>query len=116
GAAGRGQPCAFDPGDPDLVAEGEPEPEAGAGERAPPADAAAAAVTRPTLAGLGRRGLRWGAVLVSALAGAAALSAGASFARLVSVALLRKDWIGRTALALLPSSRPAGPLMPLPRG
>ena len=87
------QPCAFDPGDPNLVAEGEPETEAGVGERALPAEAAAAAVTRPTLAGLGRRGLRWGAVLVSALAGAAALSAGASFARLVSVALMRKDWV-----------------------
>ena len=107
------QPRAFDPGDPNLLAEGEPEPEAGVGERALPADTAATAVTRPTLAGLGRRGLRWGAVLVSALAGAAALSAGASFARLVSVALMRKDWIGWTTLALLLLAALAGLMIAL---
>jgi putative membrane protein len=110
-AAEPRQPCAFDPGDPSLVAEGEQEPGAGVGERALPTDAAA--VTRPTLADLSRRGLRWGAVLVSALAGAAALSAGASFARLVSVALAREDWIGWTTLALLLLAALAGLMIAL---
>ena len=45
--------------------------------------------------------LRWGSLLVSALAGAAALGARAWFARLVSAALLREDWMGWFTLALL---------------
>jgi putative membrane protein len=58
-------------------------------------------MARPTLADLGQRGLRWGTVLVSALAGAAVLGAAAWFARLVSAALTREDWIGWLTLALL---------------
>jgi len=54
-----------------------------------------------TQAELGRRGLRWGAVLVSALAGAAVLSLVAWLARFVSAALAREDWIGSATLALL---------------
>ena len=42
----------------------------------------------------------------SALAGAALLGAGAWFARLVSAALLRDDWLGWTTLALLAARRP----------
>ena len=60
-----------------------------------------AACSRPTLADLGQRGLRWGALLVSALAGAAVLGAAAWFARLVSAALVREDWIGWATLVLL---------------
>jgi putative membrane protein len=40
-------------------------------------------------------------MLVTALSGAALLGAGAWFARLVSAALLRDDWLGWTTLALL---------------
>jgi putative membrane protein len=40
-------------------------------------------------------------VLASALAGAALLGIGAWFARLVSAALVREDWVGWTALVLL---------------
>jgi len=95
------QPRAFDPDDPSLVAEPfASAPEASVGEGAPAA-ADAPGVTRPTLAELGQRGLRWGAVLICALAGAAALGAAASCARLVSAALVREDWIGWTTLALL---------------
>ena len=94
------QPRAFDPCDPSLIAErlgGAPETSS---------DGAAAAadepgVARPTLADLTQRGLRWGAVLICALAGAAALGAVASIARLVSAALAREDWIGWTTLVLL---------------
>ena len=94
------KPRAFDPGDPAIVEE----PAASA---EPDADMQAAATTdgnrtvRPTLADLGQRGLRWGMVLASALAGAALLGAGAWFARLVSAALVREDWIGWTTLVLL---------------
>src|SRR6478752_3197713 len=83
------RPQAFAADDPSLVSE--PPPEAAAGVAAPDASLA-----RPTLADLGERGLRWGSLLVSALAGAALLGAGAWFARLVSAALLRDDWLGWT--------------------
>jgi putative membrane protein len=46
-------------------------------------------------------GLRWGKVLISALAGAALLGAAAAYLRLVSAALVREDWIGWMTLALL---------------
>ena len=99
------QPRAFDPDDPAIVVEPAPteEPEAAPSLDAAgaPADAGATPATRPTLADLGRRGLRWGTLLVSALAGAAALGLAAWFARLVSAALVREDWIGWLTLALL---------------
>ena len=94
------RPQAFAADDPSLVSEPLPEvdapPDAAAGVAAPDASLA-----RPTLADLGERGLRWGTLLVAALAGAALLGAGAWFARLVSAALLRDDWLGWTTLALL---------------
>jgi putative membrane protein len=96
------QPRAFDPRDPAIVEEPAPiePPPAVAGEAGTDA-AADAPMARPTLADLGRRGLRWGTLLVSALAGAAALGAAAWFARLVSAALVREDWVGWLTLALL---------------
>ena len=96
------KPRAFDPDDPSVVEEpiAVAEPEAGPGEAATPT-AEAGGLSRPTLADLGQRGLRWGALLASTLAGAAALGAAAWFARLVSAALVREDWIGWTTLILL---------------
>ncbi len=96
------KPRVFDPGDPAIVEE----PPASAGTDADMQEAAARAAdsgqtVRPTLADLGQRGLRWGMVLASALAGAALLGIGAWFARLVSAALVREDWVGWTALVLL---------------
>jgi putative membrane protein len=94
------QPRAFAPDDPALVIEpaapAQDTPDAGP---APAADEAA--VIRPTLGEIGRRGLRWGALLAGALAGAATLGAAAWFARLVSAAAGRDDWIGTATLALL---------------
>jgi putative membrane protein len=58
-------------------------------------------VLRPTLADLGARGWRWGAVFVSALAGAAALGATAWLMRLFAAALARDDWLGWGTLGLL---------------
>src|SRR6185436_18940538 len=96
------KPRVFDPDDPAVVEE----PPASAGPDADMQEAAARAVdggrtVRPTLADLGQRGMRWGMVLASALAGAALLGIGAWFARLVSAALVREDWVGWTALILL---------------
>ena len=90
------EPRTFRVDDPALVTEPEPLPEANAAE-APPKEA----LTRPTFADMGRRSLRWGAVLLSALAGAASLGLAAWFARFVSAALARDDWVGTTTLALL---------------
>jgi putative membrane protein len=91
----------FAPNDPDLVVDASPDIETVpvGGEAAP--DATGAGVARPTLAEVGRRGLRWGMVLAAALAGAASLSLVAWLARFVSAALARDDWIGWATLALL---------------
>ncbi len=47
------------------------------------------------------RGIRWGSVMLSAMAGLASLAAGLWFTRFVSVALERNDWVGWTATALM---------------
>ena len=96
------RPRAFDPGDPAVVEEqpASAEPDVGMQGAAIPA-ADGGPTVRPTLSELGQRGLRWGALLISALFAAALLGIGAWFARLVSAALVRDDWVGWTALALL---------------
>jgi putative membrane protein len=92
----------FAPDDPDLVVDARPDIDSAAatGDDAAPG-AADARLARPTLAELGRRGLRWGAVLVAALVGAASLSLLAWLARFVSAALVRDDWLGWATLVLL---------------
>jgi putative membrane protein len=70
-----------------AVSAGEAEAETGAG--------------MATLGALGAKGLRWGKVLLCALAGAALLGLWATFLRLVSAALVREDWIGWGTLTLL---------------
>ncbi len=94
------RPQAFDPDDPAIVAEPEP-PAADAPRPGAEGEASQPPFARPTLADLGRRGLRWGALLVSALAGAALLGATAWFIRLVSAAFVREDWMGWLTLVLL---------------
>jgi putative membrane protein len=93
------QPRVFAPDDPALIVEASPPDaqEAAGGEET----GDGGQLARPTLAELGRRGLRWGALLVSALAGAALLGVVAWFARFVSAALARDDWMGWATLALL---------------
>jgi putative membrane protein len=58
-------------------------------------------------------GPSWGAVLISALAGAAILAAGTWFAGFVAVALVRDDWVGWTVLALLLIAAFAGVMIAL---
>lgn len=53
------------------------------------------------MVGGARRGIRWGAILVSALSAAASLALAVWYARFVSVALERNDWVGWTVFGLL---------------
>lgn len=55
---------------------------------------------RPTAVTISR-GIRWGAILLSAVGGLIALATVTWFTRYVEVALARQDWIGWLALALL---------------
>jgi putative membrane protein len=101
------QPRVFAPDDPDLVVDAHPDADATDDAARSTSDAAGAgaadggAAARPTLAEIGRRGLRWGAVLAAALAGAAALSLMAWLYGFISVALARSDWIGWATLGCL---------------
>jgi putative membrane protein len=94
------QPRVFSADDPSLVVDEVPA-DADISTDGAEAIAEATPPVRPSLAEISRRGLRWGSVLVSALAGAAALSLVAWGARFVSAALARDDWIGWATLALL---------------
>ncbi len=94
------KPRVFDPADPAIVEEPAPRAEADLGV-SPPPEGETQPTVRPTLADLGQRGLKWGTILAAALAGAAFLGLCAWFARLVSAALVRQDWVGTLTLALL---------------
>ena len=94
------KPQSFGADDP-ILSAGEATPWNDGEGLGPQPEVAAEATMAPTLGELGERGLKWGKVLVGALTGAALLGAGAGFARLIAAALLREDWIGWTALALL---------------
>lgn len=91
------QPRAFKLDDPALVTE----PELETAEAIPGEPPDTGPLARPTFADVGRRSLRWGALLLTALAGAASLGLAAWFARFVSAALARDDWVGTATLALL---------------
>jgi putative membrane protein len=91
------QPRVFAPDDPSLVVDPNVQVAVDAEAAAPEG----AARVRSTLAEIGTRGLSWGWVLVSALAGAAVLSGLAWLAGYVAVALARNDWIGWATLACL---------------
>lgn len=61
---------------------------------------AARTTVRPTVADLSR-GIRWGALLISGIAGLLVLATTLWFTRYIEVALARQDWIGWIAFALL---------------
>ncbi|MEL6422320.1 MAG: TIGR01620 family protein [Pseudomonadota bacterium] len=63
-------------------------------------DAGPARFTTPTLDDM-RRGFRWGALFFAAASALVGLALSLWFARLVSVALAREDWVGWVALGLL---------------
>jgi putative membrane protein len=98
------KPRVFDPADPALVEEPDIAIETGDGGAVgvgSTPEVQQQSMQRPTLSDLGQRGLRWGTLLISALAGAAFLGFCAWFARLVSAALVREDWLGWATLAFL---------------
>jgi len=89
-------PRAFAPDDPALRAAAE----GAAPETVTREPAAATRSARPTAADLSR-GIRWGAMLLSGIAGLIALATTMWFVRYVEVALDRQDWVGWLAFALL---------------
>lgn len=90
-------PQSFRVDDPDLVMPDIPAPTQSA-DAAPPQKEAP--ITLPGLADIGR-GARWGAMLIAAMLALAGLAASLWFARFVSVAIGRDDWIGWFAVGLL---------------
>jgi putative membrane protein len=94
------RPRAFAPDDPAFVLAPEPHVVPTTAHGSPDDDQSSARAGRPSPGGL-TRGARWGALLVSALLALASLAATITFARFVSVALVRDDWVGWTALTLL---------------
>lgn len=98
------RPRAFDPADPALRAAPEAEPAAAdattssrarRGRQAPKRTSA-----RPTADHI-KRGIRWGTMLLSGIAGLIALATTLWFTRYVEIALARQDWVGWIAFALL---------------
>ena len=95
------RPRVFAPDDPHLVVPPEPAARSSAADNiAGPSHPGAARVDLPAAAGVSK-GIRFGAIFVSALVSLATLAATISFFRFVSVALERDDWIGWTAAGLL---------------
>jgi putative membrane protein len=98
------RPRAFAPDDPALNAPAEPAAPAQA-TREPPLKARksrqeARTSARPTFADLSR-GIRWGAMLLSGLAGLFVLATTLWFTRYLEVAIARQDWVGWLAFSLL---------------
>ncbi len=91
----------FEPDDPTLVFDDVADAAAATDAAAAGLpDGAAPAIARPTFGDL-ERGWRWGAILFGALATAASIAAGLWFARFVSVALARDDWVGWLVVVLI---------------
>ncbi len=107
--ANRRKPEVFRPDDPDLVAAPEAlniaeplKPATGtSGRRTPASGESGNASPRLTTSEAARRGIRWGAIMVAALGILSSMALALSFARFVSVALERQDWLGWTAFGLL---------------
>jgi putative membrane protein len=91
-------PQAFRPDDPSLATI-KSDPDRKGVLAADTAPLPAGKVAIPTVADFSG-GVRWGVILVSTTAGLATLAAGAWYARFVSVALAREDWVGWTAFGL----------------
>lgn len=88
-------PHAVDPDDPtvELVSEIE--------APSPPEDAVVdTTATVPQTSAAVRRGIRWGGLLIAAMAGLAGLAMSLSFAQFVASVVVRDDWIGWTGFGL----------------
>lgn len=90
------QPRSFATDDPVLTIARDEEPPGDVVQNSPIGTA-----SRTGSVALYRRGMRWGALFLSAIAGAAALAIGAWLAGYIAAALARQDWIGTLTLACL---------------
>lgn len=94
------RPRAFSPDDAEII---EPVTEAAATDRMadgpPPKPTLPAGLQLPTFDDVGR-GIRWGTWLLTAMSALASIAFGVWFARFVSVALAREDWIGWVSFGL----------------
>lgn len=100
-------PRAFAPDDPGVARQlSEQQPGASADDGAQQADDEADDGVAPAVA---RRGaIAWGSIFLSAFAGLAVMAASLSFARFISTAFARDDWIGWVATTLLVVGLAAG--------
>jgi putative membrane protein len=111
GAQGPRKPQVFSVDDPSVVVATQPpvnDQLEDHGEHAPARGAATSIGLRVPGRADVQSGLRWGAILVSALTAAASIAAGLWFWRFVSVALERRDWIGWTVTGLIAVAGLAG--------
>ena len=92
------KPRVFSADDPAII-EPSPEDETATGELTQDDHAAPTDTASPS-SGI-KHGIRWGALLLSAMLGLATLAASVSFARFVAQAFERNDWVGWTATGLL---------------
>lgn len=99
-AAPSRKPRVFAPDDPALSQPTRADNAPDEGATGDPTEATPPTWNLPTASDV-RRGIRWGALLLSAIASLTALAAGLAFARFVSEAIARHDWVGWTATGLL---------------
>lgn len=92
------KPQAFATDDPNLEIAGEAEI---AAAEPTPSHEPSLAGTDATNRAVARRGIRWGSILLAAAGALASLAFALSFARFVSIALERQDWIGWLSFTLL---------------
>ncbi len=92
------RPRAFSPSEAEIIEPAAPQAET-AGEGAPAQPTLPAGLQMPTFGDIGR-GVRWGTWLLSAMGALASIAFGVWFARFVSVAVARDDWIGWISFGL----------------
>lgn len=94
------RPRAFSASEAEIVESATPDMDAPGGtDTAPPRPAGPARLQLPNYEDVDR-GIRWGAILFSAIGTLASIAFGVWFARFVSVAVAREDWIGWVSFGL----------------
>ncbi|MFN3746822.1 MAG: YcjF family protein [Hyphomicrobiaceae bacterium] len=97
GNADPRRPRAFSPSEAEIIGPAAARP--GVDEGAPLQPGTPAGLQLPTFDDIGR-GIRWGAWLLSAMTALASIAFGVWFARFVSVAVAREDWVGWLSFGL----------------
>lgn len=107
------QPQVFDASDPTVVVVEEPAAPPAPAPRGPQTGGGGGFAAAPLRTrGLGlddaKHGIRWGAILVAAASALGSIALALSFARFVSIAFERSDWIGWVSFGLLVTAGVAG--------